>query len=108
MERMIRKQIYLTPAEAAFVKAQAVGRKLTEADVIREAIEHMESELKATERRAVAWREIEASIQERMKLDVPSEKAWKWNRDELYEERMARYGDARVAEGAAEYRADGE
>ena len=108
MERMVRKQIYITVAEDAFIKAEAASRRVAEADVIREAIDAMQIEQEQAQRRVKAWAEIEAVIEEGMKLAGSRAQAWKWDREELYEERIGRYGTARVAEDPESYRPGGD
>ncbi|MDC3411966.1 ribbon-helix-helix domain-containing protein [Aquibacillus sp. 3ASR75-11] len=39
-EKMVRKQIYLEPKQDKFIKKLATGQGKTEAEIIREAIEH--------------------------------------------------------------------
>jgi len=90
---MIRKQVYLEPRQDAQVKQLAAERKTTEADVIREAIDTLLAEVTRQRRAQQAWDEALAFMEARnAQGPVPGGRTW--TRDELYEERLGRYGDS--------------
>jgi hypothetical protein len=94
--RMVRKQIYIRKEHDQLLKRLAAQRGVSEAEVIRQALEQeMESKrdrplpasqaaFEAFKREALARREFGVT-------DEP----YKWNREELYEERLARFGPDR-------------
>jgi hypothetical protein len=77
---MIRKQIYIAPQQDKFLKRLARQTRKTEAEIIRDAIEDYAQQ---SVRRKEAWRQIEATIEKRMKLPVV-EAARSWKREDLY------------------------
>lgn len=78
---MIRKQIYIAPQQNKMLKRLARQTHKTEAEIIRDAIE--DYALQAA-RRKEAWRQIEATIEQRMKLPAV-EAARSWKREDLYD-----------------------
>ena len=84
---MIRKQIYIAPQQDKMLKRLARQTHKTEAEIIRDAIEDYAQQ---SSRRKEAWRQIEATIAQRMKL--PSVEAGRsWKREDLYDrDRTAR------------------
>lgn len=111
MSRMIRKQIYIEPRQDACLKRRAQELGVSEAELIRRGIdlivgEPAESDSQAAwdaivafieqqrddvDERTAARRAMLAMMEERAKLDVP-QTGRSWKRDELYDERLARYG----------------
>jgi hypothetical protein len=92
MTTMIRKQVYLEPRQDAQVKRLAAELKTTEADVIREAIDTLLDEVARQRRAQQAWEEALAFMEARYAQgSVSAERTW--TRDELYEERLERYGN---------------
>ena len=91
MAQMIRKQLYIEPRQDAVLKqlAQKVG--LSEAEIIRQAIDRQMSTVPSGIRDLDAWEREKAFIAERMAAGS-SPGAREWRREELYEERLARYG----------------
>lgn len=92
-ERMIRKQVYLTPEQARRLNELAERRGVSQAEVIRQALrkETVEAAPKpeiSAERRA-AWEAILRTIEERKKL--PPGEPVRWTREALYEERESRW-----------------
>jgi hypothetical protein len=95
MAQMIRKQIYIDADNERFLKERASELGITEAEVVRLALAEAERqalaevEERATHRlRLEALERILADIREHRMRDVPQTGGWKFNRDELYEERM--------------------
>jgi len=82
--KMVRKQIYLFPAQNLALRRLAKERGVSEAEVIRQALER-ELAVEATAGRdsEAAW----ASILQFIRSRRSSGAALQWNRQELYEER---------------------
>ncbi len=94
MEQMVRKQIYLEKRQDSQLKRLAQARGVSEAEIIREALDRQLNG--GTNRPAhydpEAWRQIEAFIASlRAKGPLPKRRR-DWTREELYEERLSRYG----------------
>ena len=78
---MIRKQVYLAPQQNKMLKRLARQAHKTEAEIIRNAIEDYAQQ---SFKRREAWRQIETTIAQRMKL--PSVEAGRsWKREDLYD-----------------------
>jgi tRNA-dihydrouridine synthase len=89
---MVRRQVYLKPRQDLQIKHLAAERSTTEADVIREAIDMLLSEVTRQKRAQKAWDETLAFMEERYAQGAVSG-GRTWTRDELYEERLSRrYG----------------
>jgi hypothetical protein len=91
MSVMVRKQIYIEPQQEELLKKAAAETGMTEAEIIRRAI-NLWGEREWKRRRAQeAWKEARAFIKELMTQGrVPGERTW--TREELYEERLNHYG----------------
>lgn len=88
MAQMIRKQVYIEKEQDAMLKRMAKRRGVTEAEIIRQAIERQLHATQSRRRDLSAWEEEKAFIRSRMKLKVPQRKGDRgWTREELYEER---------------------
>ena len=92
MGRMIRKQVYIEPEQDELLKRRSKELGVSEAALIRQAIDRLH--LGAADGRSLparqAWEEELAYIRQRMQLRVP-QTGRSWTREELYEERLARY-----------------
>jgi hypothetical protein len=84
---MIRKQIYLPRRQNQLIKRRAKQQGITEAEVIRQALDRDER-LSAPLNRADAasWEQIQRFVQERQAKYAGKGKPVRWNRQELYEE----------------------
>jgi hypothetical protein len=84
MPAMIRKQVYLEPAQDKALKRLARRSRRPEAEIIRAALDlHME-EVARAERRKAAWREVDSFIGQRIAGGpVPGGRSWR--RDDLYD-----------------------
>jgi hypothetical protein len=93
MAQMIRKQVYIEPRQDADLKRLARTRGVTEAEIIRQAIDRVASSpaTVAGQRDAEAWEEARAFIQALI-AQGPVPGGRRWSRNELYEERLSRYG----------------
>lgn len=91
MAQMVRKQVYLEPRQNSLLKRLAQTLDVTEAEVIRQAIDRQLARGRKGQPDPRAWEEIKAFIQEWVTQgSVPGQR--RWTRRELYEERLARYG----------------
>jgi hypothetical protein len=81
---MIRKQIYIAPQQDKMLKRLARQTHKTQAEIIRDAIEGHAQSLKDKQSRRKAWRAIEATIEQRMKLPAV-EAGRSWKREDLYD-----------------------
>ncbi len=101
---MIRKQIYIEPEQERYLKELAREREKSEAEVIRDAINHeiqlnldlyserverfFKNSLKAKDR-FLSWEEEMEFIQSLIDKG-PIKGKRKWNRESLYEDRLIR------------------
>lgn len=90
MSRMVRKQVYIEPRQDELLKRRAKELGVTEAELIRRAIDQAMRVSAALPPDQQAWEEEKAFIEERMRMDVP-QTGRTWTRDELYDERLERY-----------------
>lgn len=108
MGRMIRKQVYIEPEQDQLLKRRSKELGISEAALIRQAIDRLgpdadggkspaarqaweEAKRVIQERMQLpAWEEELAFIKQRMQLRVP-QTGRSWTREEIYEERLARY-----------------
>ncbi len=96
MARMLRKQIYIPKRQQLLLKRLAKARGVSEAEIIRQAIER-EALLNAARPVTGDHTALEAFI--RFGLSRRSAKdttGRSWTREELYEERLSRYGRSGV------------
>ena len=85
MSRMVRKQVYIEPAQEELLKQRARELGVTEAELVRRGIETIASGpalLLARDRQA--WEQELGFMRERMKLVVP-QTGRQWTREELYD-----------------------
>jgi hypothetical protein len=90
MATKIRKQIYIEPEQEELLKRLAHDTGMSEAQIIRQAIDRHANELSQPARRERAWAEILAFINKRMEQGpVPGERAPEgprtWRREDLYD-----------------------
>ena len=93
MSTKVRKQIYLEQRQNRQLKRLAEARGVSEAEVVRELIdsEAAGSAAKPLPPDQAAWEAILAFSQQRAKSGVTGN-AYHWTRDEIYEERLSRFG----------------
>lgn len=97
-EMMVRKQIYLPRKQNLLLKRVAKQRGVSEAEVIRQALEReMELMAPAIQASAAAWDRILSFVEERKATFAGQGQPVRWDRQELYEERENRW-DKRIAE----------
>jgi len=91
MPRMVRKQVYIESRQETTLKQQARTLGITEAEVIRRAIDRQMASVRLSIRDLKAWERERAFIIKRMaKGHAPGGRRWK--REDVYEERLMRYG----------------
>jgi hypothetical protein len=88
---MIRKQIYIESRQDNSLKKQAHHLGITEAEVIRRAIDRQMASVRFSIRDLKAWERERAFITKRIaRGNAPGRRQWK--REDAYEERLMRYG----------------
>lgn len=97
MTTMVRKQVYITTYQDALLKRLARRLGVSEAELIRRAIDHDLGAGQGTTQwlRPEAWEE-ERAFRASWLAQHPTQKVQRWTREELYEERLDRNGDARL------------
>ena len=91
MARMIRKQIYIGLHQDQSLKRQARDSGMTEAEVIRRAIDRQMDSIRLSSRDLKAWQQERAFIARRV-AKGRVHRGRRWNREEAYEGRLGRYG----------------
>ena len=106
MGRMIRKQVYIEPEQEQLLKRRSKELGISEAALIRQAIDRLGADGDEPPPNRQAWEEAKRVIQERMKLPAWQEElafikqrmqlrvpqtGRSWTREEIYDERLARY-----------------
>ena len=96
MAQMIRKQVYIEPRQDASLKRLARAKGVTEAEIIRRAIDRETSSVSIPigQPDSAAWEEARAFIHTLI-AQGPVSGGRTWSREELYEERLSRYGPQR-------------
>jgi hypothetical protein len=88
---MIRKQIYIEPLQDVNLKQRAIMLGVTEAEVIRRAIDRQMALLGPGARYLSVWERERAFIEKRI-TGTPRHGSRRFSREEAYEERLGRYG----------------
>ena len=93
MTRMVRKQIYIEPRQEALLKQVAKRQSVSEAELIRLAIDRQLSSgrLQLSPPDPVAWEQAYQFMMELRARGPIEGQARPWKREELYEERVSRY-----------------
>jgi hypothetical protein len=91
MAQMIRKQVYIEPIQDEIIKQRARMLGITEAEVIRRAIDKQMALLSSGIRDLDAWEQEKAFIARRIS-GGPSPGGRRFRREDAYEERLNRYG----------------
>ena len=92
--QMVRKQIYIPKRQEALLKRLARLRNTSEAEIIRQAIDHEaeQSQPYTALYDHSAWEELLKLFEERTKLGTTGE-PYQWNRQEIYDQRKSRWLD---------------
>ncbi len=91
MPRMVRKQVYIESRQETTLKQQARNLGITEAEVIRRAIDRQMISVRFGAKDLKAWEREKAFITKRMAKGRTSG-GRQWKREDAYEERLMRYG----------------
>jgi len=83
MARQVRKQIYIQARQERLLKRLAKRMALSEAEIIRRALDEHFQAMEAAEARLDAWRRVDALIAELM-AQGPVRGGRTWRRDDLY------------------------
>ena len=90
---MIRKQIYLEERHQEVVRKKALAQGVSEAEVIRKAIEAQQEQRRTQFLDPAAWKRALALMRSQRRAPVQGRvHSKKWSREELYEDRLKRYG----------------
>jgi len=90
-KRMVRKQVYILPKQDEALKRLAEQREVSEAALIRAAIDELLHEppttsvSKSLPPNEAAWQAILAFVDQRQKVDIPGE-PYKWKREDGYKD----------------------
>jgi hypothetical protein len=91
MTQMIRKQVYIEPKQDAILKKRARRLGITEAEVIRRAIDRHTVLMPSVTPDLAAWEREKAYISKRMAAGrVRSDR--RFYREDAYKQRLKRYG----------------
>lgn len=90
-EYMVRKQIYIPKRQDALLKRLAKQRGVSEAEVIRQALEREVEAPAPVQNGEKAFAKMLAFADERKVKLAGQGEPFKWDRDELYEERESRW-----------------
>jgi len=93
MTRMIRKQVYIQKRQQLILRRLARARGVSEAEIIRQAIDHQVSggRVRALPPDSAAWQKALAFIRSLQAQGPVSDQPRRWTREEAYEERESRY-----------------
>lgn len=92
MAQMIRKQVYIEPHQDESIKQRARLLGITEAEVIRRAIDGETAVLPTRIRDLGAWDREKTFIARRVSGGAVPPTRRRFRREEIYEERLSRYG----------------
>lgn len=86
MSDLVRKQVYITKAQENLLKKKAAQLGVSEAEIVREALDSQAYKISYPRRSAEKWQEEVQFIRGRMAGDDSrSERTWK--RDDLYDKK---------------------
>ena len=87
MASMVRKQVYIAPAQDEFLKRRARELGVTEAELIRQGIDTLARSPAHPPFDPQAWKAVLESLEERARQPVAGE-GRTWRREDLYEDRI--------------------
>jgi len=92
-DTMIRKQVYIEPRHDRMLKRRASQRGVTEAELIREALDSVEKSARPARREvdASAGRKAIAFMRSLSASPTGTSRRRSWKRESLYEERTGRW-----------------
>lgn len=88
---MVRKQIYIQKRQELLIKRLAQARGLSEAEVIRQAIEGVLSGSTQPIAESVSALDDFAKLARSKRALKPESKPYRWNREDIYTERESRW-----------------
>ena len=94
MTQMVRKQIYIYKRQDTFLKKQAQMRQASEAELIREAIEHAihgNAAIRPFRRDPEAWDKAQRFMLARRARAATATSAYRWKREDAYADRLSRH-----------------
>ena len=102
MAQMLRKQIYIEKRQRALLKRLAKKRGVSEAEIIRQAIDHetLDTPAPALPIDYEAWEQALAFMHARRALGG-QEQPYRWRREDAYEERLSRLERSLGSQGEA-------
>lgn len=95
MSKMVRKQIYISVRQKDMLKKLSEARGLSEAEIVRQAIDR-EARQAVRQGSAVsheAWEQAYQLMLDIQALGPLEDQPRGWTREEIYEDRLNRYGD---------------
>lgn len=88
--RMIRKQVYIYPRQEVQLKRVAESREVTEAEIMRDALEAVLGNAAPVARTFQpddeAWRKLQKAMRESRKRTAGAGKAHRWTREDYYDD----------------------
>ncbi len=92
MATKIRKQIYIDSEHEAVLKQLSAQMGISEAEIIRQAVERYSLVVQPTRRNLKAWEEEKAFIRQRTEQTTHNSASKKrtWNREDLYDRKVLR------------------
>lgn len=93
MGTKIRKQIYIDSAHEVILKQLSVDMGVSEAEIIRQAVEQYSLAIKPRRRNIKAWEKEKAFIQQLIEQNSAQDSVSRertWNREELYDRKILR------------------
>ena len=86
MGRLIRKQFYISNRQEDLLKKKASELGITEAEIVREALDAHLEKMYLTKENPSSWQEERRFIQERISEANPQQHRKRdWKRDDLYD-----------------------
>ncbi len=93
MVQMIRKQIYIQRQQETILKRLSHVRGVSEAELIRQAIDNQVSgKMASIAPDPAAWKEAHEFMLALKAAAPGTDQPRNWRREDLYEERLSRYG----------------
>lgn len=90
MSQLVRKQVYIEPRHETILKRATAETGLSEAEIIRQAIDLWQEQVVERQRARQLWAKEKAFIQS-WAAQGPAPGGRSWTRDELYDERLGRH-----------------
>lgn len=85
MSDLIRKQLYITKRQESMLKNKAKEMGLTEAEIVREAIDKAAYQVEYPRKSVEKWQEELSFINEQITKRQVNQKKRTWKREDLYD-----------------------